>query len=72
MHIKRRLVVGGYISPVCTFQILSSCYWDGQIKNDEVAETCGTQGDGMHMKLWLENVMERDHLADLGLGGRII
>ena len=43
-----------------------------QIEKNEMGGICSTYGGEVYTGLWWGNLMERDHLGDIGVDGRII
>jgi len=53
--------------------ILKEIYSGDQIKKNEMGGTCSTYGKGeLLTKFWWGNLMERDHLENMGVDGSII
>jgi len=53
---------------------MSKYYLSDQIRWGEVVGNYGTYWGrrGLHTRVWWRNLKKRDHLEDLGIGGRIL
>lgn len=42
-------------------------YYSDKIGDDEIGRVCGTNGRKLHIRIWLGNIKERDHMEYLGV-----